>query len=108
MIIALGGGVVGDLAGFIAATFLRGISLIQVPTTLLAQVDSSVGGKVGINHPLGKNLIGSIHQPQFVLIDPDVLKTLDKRDLWAGMGEVVKYGLISDVNFFEFIFKYDW
>lgn len=105
LIIALGGGVIGDLAGFIAATFLRGISLIQVPTTLLAQVDSSVGGKVGINHPLGKNLIGSIYQPQLVLIDPDVLKTLDKRELWAGMGEVVKYGLIHDVKFFEFIEK---
>jgi 3-dehydroquinate synthase len=106
LVLALGGGVVGDLAGFIAATYLRGINMVQVPTTLLAQVDSSVGGKVGINHPLGKNLIGSIYQPRLVLIDPDVLKTLDKRELWAGLAEVVKYGLIADENFFTLIEKH--
>jgi len=100
-IIALGGGVIGDLAGFIAATYLRGIKWIQVPTTLLAQVDSSVGGKVGINHALGKNLIGSFYQPSFVVIDPSVLVTLEERELWAGMGEVVKYGLIRDGDLFS-------
>lgn len=103
LVIALGGGVVGDLAGFVAATYLRGVSLVQVPTTLLAQVDSSVGGKVGINHPLGKNLIGSFYQPRLVLIDPNVLSTLEKRELWAGMAEVVKYGLIWDKSFFSFV-----
>ncbi len=105
MVIALGGGVVGDLAGFIAATYLRGVNLIQIPTTLLAQVDSSVGGKVGINHPLGKNLIGSFYQPRLVCIDPKVLKTLDKREIWAGLGEVIKYGLIWDNPFYEFMEK---
>jgi 3-dehydroquinate synthase len=103
LIVALGGGVVGDLAGFVAATYLRGVPFVQVPTTLLAQVDSSVGGKTGINHPLGKNLIGSFHQPRLVLIDPNSLKTLDRRDLWAGLAEVVKYGLIWDAGFFEFL-----
>ena len=105
LILALGGGVIGDLAGFVAATFLRGIPFIQVPTTLLAQVDSSVGGKVGINHSLGKNLIGSFYQPKFVLIDPNVLQTLDKREIWAGLGEVIKYGLIWDENFYNLIEK---
>ncbi|NQT25066.1 3-dehydroquinate synthase [candidate division KSB1 bacterium] len=103
LVIALGGGVVGDLAGFVAATYLRGIGFIQIPTTLLAQVDSSVGGKTGINHILGKNLIGAFHQPLGVLIDPDALKTLSVRDMWGGLGEVLKYGLIRDVEFFETI-----
>ena len=100
-VLALGGGVVGDLAGFVAATYLRGIPLIQMPTTLLAQVDSSVGGKVGINHPLGKNLIGSFYQPQAVLIDPNVLFTLEQREIWAGLGEVIKYGIITDPKLFD-------
>ncbi|MCD6169250.1 MAG: 3-dehydroquinate synthase [Candidatus Latescibacteria bacterium] len=100
-IIALGGGVVGDIAGFVAATFLRGIRYIQVPTTLLAQVDSSVGGKVAVNHRLGKNLIGAFHQPKFVLIDTRVLRTLPKRELRAGMVEVVKHSLIRDADLFQ-------
>ena len=103
LVLALGGGVVGDLAGFVASTYLRGVPFIQLPTTLLAQVDSSVGGKVGINHRLGKNLIGSFYQPKFVLIDPGVLSTLEKREMWAGMAEVVKYGLIWDHTFFSFL-----
>lgn len=102
-IIALGGGVIGDLAGFIAATYQRGIGFIQIPTSLLAQVDSSIGGKVGINHPLAKNMIGAFFQPQFVLADTSVLKTLPKRELICGMGEVVKYGVILDKKFFSFI-----
>ena len=102
-IIALGGGVVGDLAGFIAATYLRGIPFFQIPTTLLAQVDSSIGGKVGINHELGKNLIGSFYQPKCVLIDPEVLKTLDRREIWSGLGEVVKYGMILGGPLFRLI-----
>jgi 3-dehydroquinate synthase len=101
VIIALGGGVVGDLAGFVASTFLRGVPFIQVPTTVLAQVDSSVGGKVGINHALGKNLIGSFYHPSFVLIDPLVLETLDERERSAGFAEVIKYGLIADKTFFH-------
>lgn len=102
-IIALGGGVVGDMAGFVAATFLRGVPYVQVPTTLLAQVDSSVGGKTGVNHPLGKNLIGAFYQPRAVFIDPDVLKTLDKREITSGFSEVVKYGVIRDERFFSFL-----
>jgi len=100
-IIALGGGVVGDIAGFSAASFMRGIPFIQIPTTLLSQVDSSVGGKTGINHPLGKNMIGAFYQPQAVIIDMHVLKTLDKREISAGLAEVIKYGLIWDKDFFD-------
>jgi len=99
---ALGGGVVGDLAGFIAATYQRGVGFVQIPTTLLAQVDSSVGGKVGINHPLAKNMIGAFYQPQIVIADVDVLKTLPKREIVCGLGEIVKYGIILDKKFFNF------
>ncbi|EKV26900.1 3-dehydroquinate synthase [Caenispirillum salinarum AK4] len=100
-VVALGGGVVGDLAGFAAAALLRGVDFVQVPTTLLSQVDSSVGGKTGINTPFGKNLVGAFHQPRLVLIDTDTLGTLDRRELLAGYAEVVKYGLIDDPAFFE-------
>ena len=99
-LIALGGGVVGDMTGYAAATFLRGIPFIQVPTTLLAQVDSSVGGKTGINHPLGKNMIGAFWQPRLVLADTATLSTLPDRELSAGLAEVIKYGLIRDLGFF--------
>ena len=102
-IIALGGGVVGDIAGFAAASFMRGIPFIQIPTTLLSQVDSSVGGKTGINHPLGKNMIGAFYQPQAVIIDIHVLKTLDSREISAGLAEVIKYGLIWDKAFFDYL-----
>lgn len=101
-VIALGGGVVGDLAGFAAATVLRGVDFIQIPTTLLAQVDSSVGGKTGINTRHGKNLLGAFHQPRAVLIDTDVLDTLPRREMLAGYAEIIKYGLIDDAPF------YDW
>ncbi len=104
-LIALGGGVVGDIAGFAAATFLRGIPFVQVPTTLLAQVDSSVGGKAAINHPLGKNLIGAFYQPEMVLIDIATLKTLEPREVSAGLAEVVKYGVIRDYDFFCWLEK---
>lgn len=100
-IVALGGGVVGDLAGFVAATYLRGVPFVQVPTTLLAQVDSSVGGKVGVNLPAGKNLVGAFHQPRLVLCDLDTLKTLPLRELRAGLAEVIKYGIIDDAAFFS-------
>jgi 3-dehydroquinate synthase len=100
---ALGGGVVGDIAGFAAASFMRGVPYVQVPTTLLAQVDSSVGGKTAINHPLGKNLIGAFHQPLRVVCDLDVLNTLPERELRAGLAEVVKYGPIADWSFFEWL-----
>jgi 3-dehydroquinate synthase len=100
-IIALGGGVVGDLAGFVAATFLRGVSYIQIPTTLLAQIDSSVGGKTAVNHQLGKNLIGAFHQPRAVIIDPSVLRSLPRRELRAGLYEAIKYGVIRDRKLFE-------
>jgi len=102
-LIALGGGVVGDLAGFAAAVYLRGVPYIQVPTTLLAQVDSSVGGKTAINHPLGKNLVGAFYQPLAVVSDTDTLATLPPRELAAGLAEVVKYGLIRDRPFFEWL-----
>jgi 3-dehydroquinate synthase len=99
-IVALGGGVVGDLAGFVAATYLRGIPFVQVPTTLLAQVDSSVGGKTGVNLKAGKNLVGAFYQPKLVLCDLDALKTLPDREFRAGLAEVIKYGIIYDANFF--------
>ncbi|KAB0666476.1 3-dehydroquinate synthase [Oryzomonas japonica] len=102
-IVALGGGVVGDLAGFAAATFMRGIPFVQVPTTLLAQVDSSVGGKTAIDHPQGKNLIGAFYQPRLVLIDVDTLATLPQREYRAGLAEVVKYGVAIDGPFFEYL-----
>ena len=102
-LIALGGGVVGDMCGFAAACYQRGVHFIQVPTTLLSQVDSSVGGKTGINHPLGKNMIGAFYQPQAVIIDTQVLTTLPKRELAAGLAEVIKYGLICDADFFVWL-----
>lgn len=102
-IIALGGGVIGDMAGFVAATYLRGIDFIQMPTTLLAQVDASIGGKVGVNHKLGKNLIGAFHQPRAVLIDVNFLHTLNQRELANGMAEVIKYAMIKDSDLFNYI-----
>ncbi|MEW6410370.1 MAG: 3-dehydroquinate synthase [Nitrospirota bacterium] len=102
-IIALGGGVVGDIGGFVAATYMRGISYIQVPTTLLAQVDSSVGGKTGVNHPLGKNMIGAFYQPKLVWIDIKTLNTLPEREFREGLAEVIKYGMIADENFFSYL-----
>ncbi len=103
VLIALGGGVIGDMVGFAAASFMRGIRFIQVPTTLLAQVDSSVGGKTGINHPLGKNMIGAFHQPVAVIADLDTLKSLPPRELSAGLAEVIKHGAIADTEFFNWI-----
>ena len=103
-IIAIGGGVLGDIAGFAAATFLRGVPYVQVPTTLLAQVDSAIGGKVGVNHAMGKNLIGAFHQPSAVLVDPLLLATLPRREFRAGLYEVVKYGLIASRTLFDRIF----
>jgi len=102
-LVAMGGGVIGDMCGFAAASYQRGVNFIQVPTTLLSQVDSSVGGKTGVNHPLGKNMIGAFYQPQAVLINIDTLKTLPPRELSAGMAEVIKYGLIADKDFYDWI-----
>jgi 3-dehydroquinate synthase len=102
-LVAVGGGVVGDMTGFAAASYQRGVDFIQVPTTLLAQVDSSVGGKTGVNHRLGKNMIGAFHQPRCVLADTDTLSTLDDRQLAAGLAEVIKYGLIADADFFTWL-----
>lgn len=102
-LLAFGGGVIGDMTGFAAACYQRGVNFIQVPTTLLSQVDSSVGGKTGVNHPLGKNMIGAFHQPECVVIDTDVLLTLPQRELSAGLAEVIKYGLIADCDFFSWL-----
>ena len=106
VIVALGGGVVGDISGFAAACFMRGIRFIQVPTTLLSQVDSSVGGKTAINHPLGKNMIGAFYQPIAVEIDIHVLKTLPKREIAAGLAEVIKYGMITDAEFLDWCLEH--
>ncbi len=103
VLVALGGGVIGDLTGFAASIYMRGIPFVQVPTTLVAQVDSSVGGKTGVNHPLGKNLIGTFSQPRLVLVDPGTLRTLPHRELVAGMAEVIKYGVIVDETFFAYL-----
>ena len=100
-IVALGGGVVGDLAGFVASTYMRGIHFLQIPTSLTAQVDSSIGGKTGVNTPFAKNMVGTFTQPNGVLIDPETLQTLGKRELIEGMGEVIKYGLIEDVELWD-------
>jgi 3-dehydroquinate synthase len=104
-LVALGGGVIGDLTGFAAATFMRGVPFVQVPTTLLAMVDSSVGGKTGVNHPMGKNMIGAFYQPKKVLMDLDVLKTLPKEEFLSGMAEVIKYGVIRDAALFDYLEK---
>ena len=104
-LVALGGGVIGDLTGFAAATFMRGVPFAQVPTTLLAMVDSSVGGKTGVNHPMGKNMIGAFHQPKLVLMDLDTLKTLPKEEFLSGMAEVIKYGVIADRELFDYLEK---
>jgi len=102
-LIALGGGVIGDITGFAAATFMRGVPFVQIPTTLLAMVDSSVGGKTGVNHPLGKNMIGAFYQPRKVIMDLDVLRSLPKEEFLAGMAEVIKYGVIRDASFFDYL-----
>ena len=106
ILFALGGGVVGDMTGFAAASYMRGIPFVQLPTTLLAQVDSSVGGKTAINHPLGKNMIGAFYQPELVVCDLDVLRTLPRRELSAGLAEIIKYGPIADMAFFSWIENY--
>ncbi len=104
-LVALGGGVIGDLTGFAAATFMRGVPLVQMPTTLLAMVDSSVGGKTGVNHPMGKNMIGAFYQPKKVLMDFGVLRTLPKEEFLSGMAEVIKYGVILDAELFDYLDK---
>lgn len=104
-VVAFGGGAVGDLSGFVSAIFLRGVSLVQVPTTLLAQVDSSLGGKAAVNHPMGKNLVGAFHQPSLVVSDPELLITLPRREVLSGMAEVVKHGVIADSELFDYIEK---
>ncbi len=104
-LVALGGGVIGDLTGFAAATYMRGVPFIQVPTTLLAMVDSSVGGKTGVNHPMGKNMIGAFHQPRLVLMDLETLRTLPKEEFLSGMAEVIKYGVIRDRELFDYLDK---
>ena len=101
VVLALGGGVIGDLAGYVAAAYMRGVRFVQVPTTLLAQVDASIGGKVGVNHPLGKNMIGAFHQPQMVVIDTDTLATLPRRELICGLAEIIKHAVIADGSYFE-------
>lgn len=108
IIVALGGGVVGDMAGFAASSYLRGIDFVQIPTTLLAMVDSSVGGKTGVNLPAGKNLVGAFYQPKLVLCDPDVLKTLDADTLADGVAESIKYGVLGDLPLFELLATADW
>jgi shikimate kinase / 3-dehydroquinate synthase len=102
-LIALGGGVIGDITGFAAATFMRGVPFVQIPTTLLAMVDSSIGGKTGVNHPMGKNMIGAFYQPKKVIMDLDVLRSLPKEEFLAGMAEVIKYGVIRDASFFDYL-----
>lgn len=102
-IFALGGGVVGDLAGFVAATYMRGVPFVQLPTSLLAQVDSSVGGKVAVNHSLGKNLIGAFYQPKAVFMDLEMMRSLPQREIYTGLGEIIKYGIIYDAGFFKFL-----
>lgn len=101
--VALGGGVIGDMTGFAAACFQRGVDFVQIPTTVMSQVDSSVGGKTGVNHPLGKNMIGAFYQPQVVLIDTDSLNTLPDRELASGISEIIKYGLIRDAELFRWL-----
>lgn len=105
LLIALGGGVVGDIAGFAAATYMRGVKIVQVPTTLLSQVDSSVGGKTGVNHPLGKNMIGAFHQPSLVIADTGTLATLPKKEILGGAAEIIKYGCIASAGFFRYLEK---
>ncbi len=105
-VVAFGGGVIGDLSGFIAATYHRGLPLVQIPTTLLSQVDSSIGGKTAVNHPLGKNMIGAFHQPVFVWTDTRFLRTLPKREIICGLGEIIKYGVILDPSLFSFLEKH--
>ena len=105
VLVALGGGVIGDLVGFVAATYQRGIPFVQVPTTLLSQVDSSVGGKTAVNHPKGKNMIGAFYHPRLVIADLDTLQSLPKKEFRAGLAEVIKYGIIYDAKLFNYLEK---